>query len=130
MFADVVGLHDVLMPQPGGDLDFAAEPADQLRVGQLGGVNQLEGDDAVHPHLLRLVDRPHPPLAEQIEQHIPAAIERELRPPLQPLPRLPRCDALPADERLQQCGLAHGPAELRLGSAEVADGDELTLLQT
>ena len=86
--AEVVDPHEVLVLQLGADPRLALEPRDRPRI-----VDPLRGQDlqrhpAVEPGVPGQVDAAHPPLADQLQEHIAVNLE-PVGPPRQQLLRLP-----------------------------------------
>jgi len=67
VLAHGVDLDDVGMDDCGGVACLAGEALDEGGVAREGPRQHLDGDEAVERGLARLVDRPHPPAAQQLD---------------------------------------------------------------
>ena len=65
--ADVVDLDDVGVPEPGDGLGLDAEPGEVVGPRLLPAADHLQGDQAVQAGLAGLVDDPHAPFAELLQ---------------------------------------------------------------
>ena len=70
---DVLRLDDVGVRQAGDGLQLALELADGVGLRRQVVVEHLEGHDALHEQVLRLVHRPHAAAAEDALDAVPRA---------------------------------------------------------
>ncbi len=76
--ADVVDLDDVVMSQPRDRLGLDPEAGEIIGSCLATASDHLQGDQAIQPQVPRLVDHPHPTLAQPL-QDVVAVDERSPR---------------------------------------------------
>ena len=74
LLADVVDGADVGMVQCGSGLGFALEARERLRVAGNVFRQELQGDEAVEPSVLGLVDHTHAAAAELLDDAVVAQV--------------------------------------------------------
>ncbi len=99
--AEVVDPHEVLVLQLGADAGLALEPRDRPRVIDPFRSQDFQGDATVEPGVPGEVDSTHPPLAEQVHQHVAVHLETA-GPPGQELLCLPESEGVGLDRLPRQ----------------------------
>ena len=97
--ADLMDGDDVRMVQPRDRLRLGAEARQLLRPGEGGRADELQGDGALEPEVLRLVDDPHAAVSDLPQQPVLSEHRRQRGPTERGEPgdvRAGRCDVLDA----------------------------------
>jgi hypothetical protein len=108
---------DVGVAQPRSDVDFAAEPEQQVAAARQGRRQDLQRDDAAEPAMPGFEDDPHAPRAQLVEDEVvaddqPAGLTLAQGPRLV-WGQLPGLHQRPGQPRHASEGPGHEPIELR-----------------